>query len=176
MIAYTKKVVGTWFFAYKLDSSCKNSKKNIFWKNAFFDTYFLDFHFLRGLFIGICAPFKLEPSNLGSAHLLWIYYKWYLNFFLLLSYGPFSNFAHYNHSKFSLSDLNTDHIVQARTFRFWLKIALLNVLKVLFQFLILYLWLLNNFLKAVISHASSWSLVWILLTLDIYKENDFRFC
>ena len=112
-----------------------------------FLTYFLDFHFLRGLFIGICASFKLEPSNFGSAHLLWIYYKWYLNFFLLLSYGPFSNFAHYNHSKFSLSDLNTDHIVQARTFRFWLKIALLNVLKVLFQFLNLYLWLLNNFFK-----------------------------
>ena len=41
-----------------------------------FLTYFLDFHFLRGLFIGICAPFKLEPSNFGSAHLLWIYYKW----------------------------------------------------------------------------------------------------
>ena len=40
VIACTKKVLGTWFFAYKLDSSCKNSKKNIFWKNAFFDLLF----------------------------------------------------------------------------------------------------------------------------------------
>ena len=45
----------------------------------YFFTYFLDFHFLRGLFIGIClflnAAFKLEPSNFGSPHFLWIYYK-----------------------------------------------------------------------------------------------------
>ena len=77
-----------------------------------FLTKFFYFHFLKGLFIGICiflsTLFNIESSNFVSAHLLWIYNKWYLNFVLLLSYGPFL-----------------------------------------------------IFLMAVISHASSWSLVFI---------------
>ena len=102
-----------------------------------FFIYFLDFHFLSSLFIGICVflstPFKLEPSNFGSAHLLWIYYKWYFNFFYCWVMALFKILCTTIHSKFplSVSDLNSDHIVQARIFIFWLKIALLNVLKVL---------------------------------------------
>ena len=144
-------------------------------------TYFLDFHFLRGLFIGIClfqtVPFKLEPSNFGSAHLLWIYYKWYFKFLDFLFYcwvmALFKILCTTIHSKFPLSDLNSDHIVQARIFIFWLKIALLNVLKVLFQFLILYLWLLNNFLNG----GDFPRIIVIACWLYVYSKNKrWRWC
>ena len=64
-----------------------------------FLTYFLDFHFLRGLLIGIyvflSTSFKLETSNFGSAHLLWIHYNWYfkfLDFYFFAELWPFLKF------------------------------------------------------------------------------------
>ena len=95
--------------------------KKIFFEKMHFLTYFLDFHFLRGLFIGIyvflSTSFKLETSNFGSAHLLWIHYNWYFKFLDFLFFcwvmALFKILCTTIHSKFPLSDLNSEHIVQA---------------------------------------------------------------
>ena len=104
--------------------------KKIFFEKMHFLTYFLDFHFLRGLFIGIyvflSTSFKLETSNFGSAHLLWIHYNWYFKFLDFLFFcwvmALFKILCTTIHSKFYLSDLNSDHTVPARTFKILLSI------------------------------------------------------
>ena len=74
----------------------------------------------------LTTSYKLEPSNFDSAHLLWIYYNWYFKsldfFFICWVMALFKILCTTIHSKFPLSDLNSDHIVQARTFKILLSL------------------------------------------------------